>query len=339
MKNFFKLFGVIALAAVIGIGLAGCDGGGGGGTTTTYTAVQAGGISGSADSTAISFTFSPAVDGLTDGDITVANGPGVVVTGTLTGSGTNWSLALTSVTTPGNVTVSISKPGIESGSKTVTVYKEGATADTTYTATQVGGTAGTTTSTNISFTFDAAVTGLTASEITVNGAAAKSGGAPVSSSGGTIWTLPITVSAEGNATVSINRTGIENGNKTVAVYKAGGGGGSGLTITGIPSEYNGKWAIGEIETEDDEIYAAISVSDAYVTSGQISGGTVTLKLYTDEGDGPIFTGSGEFSGEISIQPAELTSSSGSWMDTELAWGTFTATLTNGIGSGTFVLQE
>jgi hypothetical protein len=31
MKNFFKLFGVIALAAVIGFSMAACDTGGGGG--------------------------------------------------------------------------------------------------------------------------------------------------------------------------------------------------------------------------------------------------------------------------------------------------------------------
>jgi hypothetical protein len=95
----------------------------------TYDAAQTGGAdkrddSNGADTTAISFTFTAAVSGLTADDITVTNGTGKVTAGALTGSGTSWSLAVT-VTSAGNVTVSINKSGIEAETKHVTVYKAG----------------------------------------------------------------------------------------------------------------------------------------------------------------------------------------------------------------------
>ena len=122
MKNTIKVFGIIVLAAVIGFSLAACPtgggggGGGGSGTTITYTASPDGGTT----TTAIKFTFSAAVSGLTADDITVTNGTGSVTKGALTGSGTSWSLAVT-VNTAGNITVKINKSGIESGAKTVAV--------------------------------------------------------------------------------------------------------------------------------------------------------------------------------------------------------------------------
>jgi uncharacterized protein YjdB len=60
---------------------------------------------------------------LTAGDITIQNGTGVVAKGALTGGGTDWELALTGVTTQGNVSLFIAKSGIENATKTVAVYK------------------------------------------------------------------------------------------------------------------------------------------------------------------------------------------------------------------------
>jgi hypothetical protein len=93
----------------------------GGTSATTYTA-SANGTSNTADSTAITFAFSGTVTGLAASDITVTNGTGSVTKGTLSGSGTSWSLGIT-VNTAGTVTVAINKTGIESGEKTVTVHK------------------------------------------------------------------------------------------------------------------------------------------------------------------------------------------------------------------------
>jgi len=95
----------------------------------TYSVTQAGGEDGTTDSAGIIFIFNGSVTGLTASDITVTNGTGIVTKGILTGSGTLWSLGVT-VTTAGNITVSINKSGIEMGTKNVTIYKAGQAATT-----------------------------------------------------------------------------------------------------------------------------------------------------------------------------------------------------------------
>jgi uncharacterized repeat protein (TIGR02543 family) len=91
----------------------------------TYTAA-ADGKAGTETSTAIDFTFSGDVAGLTVNDIAVTGGAGSVTKGDLTGSGKDWSLGIT-VGTEGDVTVSINKTGIASAAQTVAVYKAGGT--------------------------------------------------------------------------------------------------------------------------------------------------------------------------------------------------------------------
>jgi hypothetical protein len=184
----------------------------------TYTAA-ADGTAGTETSTAIIFSFGAAVDGLTADNITVTNGTGSVTKGALTGSGQTWTLAVT-VATAGNVTVSISKTGIESAGKPVAVHKQGETPDIDYTV-AADGTAGTTASAAITFTFGAAVTGLTAGDITLG----KTGDTGSVTKGaltgeGQTWTLALdSVATAGNVTVSISKTGIVSDGKTVAVYK------------------------------------------------------------------------------------------------------------------------
>jgi uncharacterized repeat protein (TIGR02543 family) len=63
---------------------------------------------------------------LTAADITITDGTGAVVKGGLTGSGTDWSIALNSVTTQGNVSVAVAAPAgytLTGSPKTVAVYK------------------------------------------------------------------------------------------------------------------------------------------------------------------------------------------------------------------------
>lgn len=77
-------------------------------------------------STKIDLTFDADVAGLTDADITLTNGTGAAVKGALTGSGKNWSIALSSVTTEGDVSVAVASPSgytIGGSQKTVAVYK------------------------------------------------------------------------------------------------------------------------------------------------------------------------------------------------------------------------
>jgi hypothetical protein len=101
----------------------------------TYTATADG--TAAATTTKIDFVFSAAVTGLSADNIAIS-GTGAAIKGTLTGSGTNWSLPVT-VTTAGQVTVTIGKTGVESAGKTVTLHKAGANNDTNLVGKWIGG--------------------------------------------------------------------------------------------------------------------------------------------------------------------------------------------------------
>jgi hypothetical protein len=123
---------MLGVILALGLGVTGCkdvtdlvSGG-----DVTYEAVQEGGSSSTTTSTSIKLSFNAAVSSLTAGEINVNNDGGAVTKGELTGDGAIWRLALASVTTQGNVKVSITKSGIERAVKTVAVYKASA-ADTT----------------------------------------------------------------------------------------------------------------------------------------------------------------------------------------------------------------
>lgn len=79
------------------------------GTEVTISSMtQVGGTSGSADSTGIEITFGKAVTGLKAEHITITNDTGAATKGDLTGSGTEWTIALASVETAGKVKVLVS---------------------------------------------------------------------------------------------------------------------------------------------------------------------------------------------------------------------------------------
>ncbi len=100
------------------------------GTYTTYSAVQTGGASGTADSTGIQITFGKDVTGLTVDSITVTDDTGAVTAGTLSGSGKDWTLALSSVVSEGNIKLDIADWTdasnnfyVSTDEQTVAVYK------------------------------------------------------------------------------------------------------------------------------------------------------------------------------------------------------------------------
>ena len=176
------------------------------------------GVEGSEDSTAIVFSFSGEVAELNAEDITVTENTGRVVTGTLTGSGTGWSLGI-AVETAGDVRISINRDGVETISRNVAVYKAGQTTALTWTA-RANGASGTEDSTAIVFALSGAVPGLSADDISIT---AKTGsvtkGALTGS--GREWSLGIAVVSAGDLTVAVHRAGIETTARDVAVYKAG----------------------------------------------------------------------------------------------------------------------
>jgi hypothetical protein len=88
----------------------------GGGTVIHYSVSP----DNATNTTALNFLFSSSV-GLNYSSIYVSSVSGSLTKGTPTGSGTSWTLPVT-VSTAGTVLVSITKSGIESGTKTVTVH-------------------------------------------------------------------------------------------------------------------------------------------------------------------------------------------------------------------------
>ena len=95
-------------------------------TPVTFTAAETGGTSGKVNSTGIVLTFSEPIEGLLGTDITITDGSGSATGGVLEGSGTTWTLPLSSVDKQGTVTVTIANFGdfvITSGPQLVTVYR------------------------------------------------------------------------------------------------------------------------------------------------------------------------------------------------------------------------
>jgi len=218
------------------------------------------------NTTAIHFVFSAVVSGLTASDINITNGTGSVTKGTLTGSGQSWSLGIT-VATAGNVTVNITKSGIESTVKTVAVVKEVVVSDITYTATDNN----TTNTTAIYFLFSADVLGLTASDITItDGTGSVTKGTLTGS--GQYWTLGITVNTPGNITVKIIKSGIESAVKTVAVAK--GSVGNDITYTATADSAIDTTAI---NFSFGEYVYGLTTSDIIITNGtgSVTKGTLT----------------------------------------------------------------
>ncbi|MEK5034690.1 S-layer homology domain-containing protein [Paenibacillus sp. FSL R7-0302] len=79
-------------------------------TPVVLQSAVADGVPGTTTSTKIDLTFDAAIAGLTADDITITDGTGSAVKGFLSGSGTAWSLALTSVTGEGDVSVAVNSP-------------------------------------------------------------------------------------------------------------------------------------------------------------------------------------------------------------------------------------
>ena len=77
----------------------------------TFTAEQVGGTRNSVSSTGILLRFNREVTGLSAGSITIANGTGSAVRGTLSGSGDTYTISLTDVPVQGTVNVSIANFG------------------------------------------------------------------------------------------------------------------------------------------------------------------------------------------------------------------------------------
>jgi hypothetical protein len=195
---------------------------GGGDTAVTFSSVTANGSS-TQTTTELTLTFSQAITGLSASDITLSGVSGVTK-GTLSGSGSSYTLPISGFTSGGTLNVAVSKTGytISGSPKTVTIYyytSGGGGGDTavTFSSLTANGSSSQTT-TQLTLTFDQAITGLSANDITLSGVSVTKG---TLSSSGTSYTLGISgVSAGGTLTVAVSKSGytISNSSRTVTIY-------------------------------------------------------------------------------------------------------------------------
>ncbi len=169
--------------------------------------------------TKLTITFGEAVSGLDVGDITLTDDTGEAIKGTLTGSGTTWTLTVTDVV-QGDITFAITKDGINPDTKTVAVYV--ASDDVTFMLTAVG--TSETGTTAITITLSEAVPGLDKDENLMIGATGDTGAivsGDLTSIDNIVYTLEVTsVTTAGTVTIAITKEGITTEGKTVTVSKA-----------------------------------------------------------------------------------------------------------------------
>jgi hypothetical protein len=120
----------------------------------------------------------------------------------------------------------------------------------------------------------------------------------------------------------------------------GNKGSSGLTITGIPAEFNGKFAIagGETYKKDLELFAGASIDmkKQTVTAGKISGGKVALNVWKVVGDDNVtsYSGNDTVVFDVIILSKEKIDGDGTeGIEEEI--GITQVTFKNGVGTGTF----
>jgi hypothetical protein len=190
MKKTFKLIGIIALAAVIGLSMTTCENGEGGDIPVTFSSVSADGSS-SQTTAQLTLTFSQAITGLTADNISLSGVDGVSK-GNLSGSGPVYTLPISGFTSGGTLSVAVSKSGYEiSGSPQSTdIYYYSAPVDipVTFSSVSANGSSSQTTA-QLTLTFSQAISGLTENDITLSGVDGVIKGT-LSGSGPT-YTLPI----------------------------------------------------------------------------------------------------------------------------------------------------
>jgi hypothetical protein len=166
------------------------------------------------NTSALILTFSKAIDGLSENDITLSGLSGVSK-GTLSGSGPVYTLPVSGFTSGCTLGVQVDKTGyvINESSKQLHINYKVATLNS---VTANGSNSQTTTT--LTLTFNEAIDQLSANDITLSGLSGVSKGTLNGS--GPVYTLPISgFISNGNLTVSVNKAGYSiNSNKTVAIY-------------------------------------------------------------------------------------------------------------------------
>jgi hypothetical protein len=219
---------------VIGFSVTGCppdDGGGdsggsnnnGGNTAVIFNSVTANGSS-SQTTTQLILTFNQEINGLSASDISLS-GVSNVTKGSLSASGSTYTLGISGFTSGGTLNVAVSKSGhtISDSPKTVTIYynsdggNPGGNTVTFNSVTQNGSSSQTTS--QLTLTFSETITGLSASDITLSGVSNVTKGSL--SGSGPSYNLGISgLSSGGTLNVAVAKSGytISGSPKTVTIY-------------------------------------------------------------------------------------------------------------------------
>jgi hypothetical protein len=132
-----------------------------------------------------------------------------------------------------------------------------------------------------------------------------------------------------------NKNGDENDGK----------GNSGLTITGIPAEYNGKFASAGLNDDDIRLVANASLDwkNHKGTAGKISGGKVNLNVWKvdDKDNSTSYSGNDTVELMVIIFSKEKIEGDDWDKQEEIAvgYGITQVTFKNGVGTGTFQKYE
>jgi hypothetical protein len=203
----------------------------------TLNSVSANGAANTTATTTLTLTFNKAVAGLTDSNITLNAGTTGAQKGTLSGSGTSWTLGVSGITADGEVTVSVSSQPTGyniTGSASTTVYN-GITAATLNSVT-ADGALNTTATTKLTLIFSRDITGLSEGHILLNAGTTGAQKETLSKAGGTgKYELAVSgITADGQVTVSVESqpTGYNiTGSDSTTVYK----GATAATMTVTPN--------------------------------------------------------------------------------------------------------
>ena len=219
MKKFWLIFPALLIAGLVMTGCPNDTTSNGGHTPGDITWTLTADGDKDNDTTKITITLSRSADLSGDGVVEVSTGN--VTCGDITGQGTSWEIPITAVIETDDVSVTITKAGIEAGPKEVMVHKAGMEDPAATYTVLADGAAGTVSSAKITFTFDKDISELEleADDITFTPDGIVTKGALTETSDPKVWELAITaVSREAKLTVTINKFGITHIEHTVQVY-------------------------------------------------------------------------------------------------------------------------
>jgi hypothetical protein len=179
----------------------------------TWTLTQVDGVDGLVTSTAIRISFSKEVADLQDAEVDIEGQ--AVKDGTFIRLGNDWDIPIT-VNTPGTAGVTVTRNGIEAGTKYVTVHKAGIPTPATWQAV-ANGQADNVTTTQLTITFSKDVDISVDDVIITDDTGSAEKGSLIGS--GTTYILGVFVSTQGTVSIAIDTATVDANVQKVSVYK------------------------------------------------------------------------------------------------------------------------